>query len=69
MVKAKKVYRKEDILQMSDKVVNEGWGLKGADKYSIWLYKGGGGCYHSWRKQVYFSTAAVGYRPVAHLFR
>ena len=28
-------------------------GSKGADTYSIWLYKGGGNCHHRWNKQVY----------------
>ncbi len=39
MVKAKKIYRKEDIDMMSQKAVNAGWGLNGADTYDIWLYK------------------------------
>lgn len=53
MVLANKIYRKEDILNMSTQVVNAGWGAKGADTYSIWLYKGGGNCHHRWNKQVY----------------
>ena len=53
MVLANKIYRKEDILNMSTQVVNAGWGPKGADTYSIWLYKGGGNCHHRWNKQVY----------------
>jgi len=53
MVKANKLYRKQDILNMSNQVVNAGWGAKGADTYSIWLYKGGGNCHHRWNKQVY----------------
>jgi hypothetical protein len=53
MVSANKIYRKEDILNMSTQVVNAGWGAKGADTYSIWLYKGGGNCHHRWNKQVY----------------
>jgi len=53
MISANKVYRKEDILAMGDVAVNEGWGAKGASTYSIWLYKGGGNCYHRWNKQVY----------------
>ena len=55
MVLANKIYRKEDILRMTTQVVNEGWGPKGADTYSIWLYKGGGNCHHRWNKQVYAS--------------
>ena len=50
---ANKLYRKEDILNMGNVAVNEGWGPEGAATYSIWLYKGGGNCYHRWNKQVY----------------
>jgi hypothetical protein len=53
MVSANKVYRKEDIIAAGDKPVNKGWGLSGADTYSIWLYKGGGGCHHFWMRQTY----------------
>jgi hypothetical protein len=53
MMRAKKIYRKEDILKMGGQAVNKGWGPKGADTYSIWLYKGGGNCHHRWNKQVY----------------
>jgi hypothetical protein len=67
MMGAKKLYRKEDIIRMSDKVVNDyyysknkkknvGWGPKGALKYSIWLYKGGGNCQHFWLRQIYKTT-------------
>ena len=55
MILANKIYRKEDILRMETQVVNAGWGPKGADTYSIWLYKGGGNCHHRWNKQVYAS--------------
>ena len=53
MVSANKVYRKEDIIAAGDKPVNKGWGLSVADTYSIWLYKGGGGCHHFWMRQTY----------------
>jgi hypothetical protein len=53
MVRANKLYRKQDILNMENQVVNAGWGPRGADTYSIWLYKGGGNCHHRWNKQVY----------------
>ena len=53
MVSAKKIYRKEDIQQMSKKAVNAGWGLNGADTYDIWLYKGGGDCHHFWMRKTY----------------
>jgi hypothetical protein len=53
MMKADKVYRKEDIELAGSKVVNVGLGLKGADTYSIWLYKGGVNCKHFWQRQIY----------------
>jgi hypothetical protein len=53
MINAGKIYRKEDIVGMSTKVVNEGWGPKGIDTYDIFKYKGGGNCHHRWNKQVY----------------
>ena len=56
MVKAKKIYRKEDIELMSTRAVNPGWGPKGADTYSIWLYKGGGACHHFWTRKTYMFT-------------
>ena len=55
MILANKIYRKEDIIRMTTQVVNAGWGAKGADTYSIWLYKGGGNCHHRWNKQIYAS--------------
>ena len=62
MVNAKKIYRKEDITQMSTKAVNAGWGLSGAATYDIWLYKGGGACHHFWMRKTYM---AKGVQPDA----
>ena len=61
MMAANKIYRKEDIIKMGSQVVNEGWGPRGADRYSIWFYKGGGNCHHRWNKRVYatFSGKAI----------
>jgi hypothetical protein len=61
MIAANKIYRKEDIIKMESQVVNEGWGPKGANTYSIWFYKGGGNCNHRWNKRVYatFSGKAI----------
>jgi len=53
MIAANKLYRKEDIEAMGSQAVNEGWGAKGADTYSIWLYKGGGDCHHFWTRETY----------------
>ena len=56
MIRVNKLYRKEDIIAMGNKSVNAGWGLGGADTYSIWLYKGGGDCHHKWRRETYKFT-------------
>tara|TARA_R110000744_G_scaffold82750_1_gene162579 strand:+ start:13973 stop:15649 length:1677 start_codon:yes stop_codon:yes gene_type:complete len=62
MMQANKVYRKEDIEQLTTKPVNKGFGLNGAATYSIWLYKGGGllsdtfpggTCKHKWNRVIY----------------
>jgi hypothetical protein len=53
MMSSTKVYRKEDIIKMETMPVNPGWGPKGVDTYSVWLYKGGGDCNHRWNKAVY----------------
>jgi len=66
MVKANKIYRKKDILDMGSQVVNKGWGPKGADTYSIWLYKGGGNCHHRWNKQVYAVFEGTGLNITAN---
>jgi hypothetical protein len=62
MVRADKLYRKEDILQMDRQGVNDGFGLNGTNSYSIWLWKGGGRmsanfpngtCKHKWQREIY----------------
>ena len=53
MMGAKKMYRKEDILAMSKKAVNPGFGIGGANTYSIWLYKGGPQCFHFWTRRIF----------------
>jgi hypothetical protein len=60
MMSANKIYRKEDILRMSNQTVNEGWGANGANQYDIWKYKGGGNCHHRWNKQVYVNFSGRG---------
>lgn len=59
MVKAAKLYRKEDIIKMKDVPVNKGWGPEGADTYDIWLYKGGGSCRHFWMRKTYMAIDVV----------
>ena len=54
MTNAKKIYRKEDIIQMGSQAVNKGWGPKGnSATYSIWFWKGGGNCHHFWSRRIY----------------
>jgi hypothetical protein len=55
MLNAKKVYRKEDIINMESQIVNSGFGKGGSDTYSIWLYKGGPRCNHKWLRRTYAS--------------
>jgi hypothetical protein len=58
MKQANKLYRKKDIIAMGTQKVNPGWCPEGADTYSIWLWKGGGNCHHSWRRVTYKSKSA-----------
>ena len=63
MMRASKVYRKEDITRLSSQVVNKGFGEGGSDTYSIWLYKGGPRCNHKWQRRTYVSfrkSASIG---------
>jgi hypothetical protein len=53
MMQANLMYRKEDIIAAGNKSVNKGFGAEGADKYSIWLYKGGARCRHFWMRNIY----------------
>ena len=65
MMRAGKVYRKEDIVQMEKLPVNPGFGLNGTDTYSIWKWKGGGRmsgtfpngtCKHKWNRVIYLKN-------------
>jgi len=53
MEAAKKLYRKEDIINMGEKAVNPGFGKGGAATYSIWKFKGGPQCFHFWSRRIY----------------
>lgn len=55
MMRASKVYRKEDILAMEAQGINRSHGHDG-QPYSIWLYKGGVSCHHKWERRTYVST-------------
>tara|TARA_R100000482_G_scaffold58302_2_gene21183 strand:- start:5032 stop:7146 length:2115 start_codon:yes stop_codon:yes gene_type:complete len=58
MLRSGKVYRKEDIIgqkhSLSNIKCNPGFGPRGANKYNVWLYKGGKNCGHFWRRKIYF---------------
>ena len=56
MMGANKLYRKEDIINMSTKAVNPRFGIDGANTYSIWLYKGGPQCFHFWSRRIFKTT-------------
>jgi hypothetical protein len=58
MTSANKIYRKENIISMGSRAVNPGWGPRGANTYSIWLYKGGGNCHHFWKRRIYKAPAS-----------
>ncbi len=70
MLSANKIYRKEDILRMSNTYLGDaytnkdgrqvGWGKGGALTFSRWFWKGGGNCHHRWNKQVYVSFEGTG---------
>ena len=59
MMRSQKVYRKEDIIALSNQPANPGFGEFGADTYSIWLHKGGARCKHKWRRRTYVSTRKI----------
>jgi hypothetical protein len=68
MLSANKLYRKEDIApkedggqahSLSNRPVNKGWGLKGANTYDVFKYKGGGNCHHFWLRQIYKTQLGI----------
>ena len=58
MMATRKIYRKEDILKMTNIAVNPGWGPRGANTYSVWLWKGGGNCHHYWKRRIFQAPAS-----------
>jgi len=48
-----KVFRKEDINNMSFAGVNTGFGPNGINEYNIFLYRGGNNCRHTWKQELY----------------
>jgi len=60
MLEANKLYRKEDIDQMSFSNVNMGFGVKGANNYNIFFYKGGVNCRHKWERVTFVKQGLEG---------
>jgi hypothetical protein len=58
MLRASKLYRKEDIVNTNSNFVNAGQGHKGLP-YDLFLYKGGVNCKHKWLRQTYVSFENV----------
>ena len=56
MMRAKKIYRKEDLEAMSRMIVNAGFGEGGANTYDIFKYKGGPRCRHRFTRKTYVSA-------------
>ena len=57
MMSADKLYRKEDIDNMSSQIVNAGFGEFGSDFYDIFKFKGGPRCHHKWQRRTYVSAS------------
>lgn len=49
LLSAGRVYRKEDVQNLSSKGGAEAQG----QPYSVWLHKGGANCHHAWERRVY----------------
>ena len=62
VLKEDRVYRWEDLEMASTKVVNKGFGIRGADTYDIAKYKGGVNCRHFWQRKIYLrrNNKAIG---------
>jgi len=56
MIKASKLYRKEDLMRMSAAGVNQSLGHNG-EPYDLFLFKGGVACKHYFERRTYLSTS------------
>lgn len=59
MINLDRFYTYEEINQMGSEAVNPGFGVGGANTYSIWSWKGGANCKHAWRKFYITETGAM----------
>ena len=55
VMKASKMYRKEDIQRMSKAGVNKSLGHEG-EPYDLFIFKGGKACKHYWERHTFLST-------------
>ena len=53
MAKQDRLFRKEDIDEMSGRRVNAGFGENGANTYDIFKFKGGARCHHKWERVTF----------------
>lgn len=53
MSKSERLFRKEDIEEMSKRAVNPGFGEFGANTYDIFKFKGGARCHHKWERVTF----------------
>ena len=53
MAKSQRLFRKEDIDEMSRRAVNPGFGEFGANTYDIFRFKGGPRCHHKWSRVTF----------------
>lgn len=77
MTAQNKVYRKEDIVNMSNSDLGDhytnkdgrviGWGPNGAITFDRFLYKGGGNCHHYWLRETYLRKSDVN-NPLAQTY-
>jgi hypothetical protein len=59
MMKAKKIYRKEDLVNVNSNVVNDGFGHNG-EPYNVFLFKGGPRCHHSFKRLTFANIEGMG---------
>ncbi len=69
MMRASKIYRKEDIVRMGKAGINKDQ-AHGNEDMNIWLYKGGVACKHKWERRTYVSAkknASIGSKDTAQV--
>jgi hypothetical protein len=64
MMRAKKIYRKKDIIDTNSNTVNKGFGHNGKP-YNLFLYKGGPQCFHFWLRRIYKTSLRNAKQPIS----